>query len=299
VTSALSKPRVPVTPISQALICWTSRVRSAFESSAPRRSAGMPAAPASQPQSTDSTSGPTLAWADVKLKNKWWFQGLLTFVIPLAGLIFLFMKSYQKGRKGEAKRVSVWFKLFFVAAVFFVWASILARPQGDADYGSGDTNAIGSIADLLPRCDSADARALINDAITNNVANNIATLRLLDVTEVQEISATDGERRCNATLFLNSGSERVGYRMFPSSDRSMMLIEIVEPYANATLPPAPGPAPSEPSSNIDYGRVRERNLTADQVSIVEYVCAVPANQRVNQLSIAELSYDTFCLDGAR
>ncbi|MBY0568174.1 MAG: SHOCT domain-containing protein [Hyphomonadaceae bacterium] len=262
---------------------------------------GASAAAASQAQPLAQANGLALAWAEVKLKNKWWFQGLLTFVIPLAGLIFLFMKSYQKSRKGETKRVGVWFKLFFLTAVVFVWASILARPQGGADFSGGETSAIGATADLLPECGSADARALIDDAIANNAANNIATLRLLDVIEVTEISATENERRCNATLLLNSGRERVGYRMFPSSDRSMLLVEVGQPYANTPPPAPPSAAPatptqSEQSSNVDFDRVRQSALTRDEQIIVENVCAVPEEQRLDQFSIAQLSYSGFCID---
>ncbi len=254
-------------------------------------------------RSSTAADSPALAWSDVELKNKWWFQGLLTFVVPLVGLIYLFMKSYQKGRKGEAKRVGVWFKLFFLAAVVFVWASILAQPRGGGDHEARDSNATGASADLIPECASADARALIDDAIANNAANNIATLRLLDATEVEEVSATDSERRCNATLLLNSGSERVGYRMFPSSNRSMLLVEVGQPYANA---PRPAPTPAAPatptqtdrSSNIDYDRVRQSNLTRDQMIIVENVCAATEEQRLNEFSIAQLSYSAFCIDDA-
>lgn len=259
---------------------------------------GASAAAASQAQPLAQANGLALAWAEVKLKNKWWFQGLLTFVIPLAGLIFLFMKSYQKGRKGEAKRVGVWFKLFFLAAVVFVWASILARPQNGTSYEAGDTNAIGASADLLPQCASADARALIDDAIANNAANNIATFRLLDVTEIVEISATESERRCNATLLLNSGRERVGYRMFPSSDRSMLLVEVGEPYADTprSAPMPAAPARSDQSSNVDFDRVRQSALTRDEQIIVENVCAVPEERRLDEFSIAQLSYSAFCID---
>lgn len=259
-------------------------------------SPGGAAAPSHAAQSASATTSPTLAWPDVALKNKWWFQGLLTLLIPLVGLLFLFMKSYQKGRNGEAKRVGVWFKLFFVAAVSIVWASILARPQGNAGFVAEDTNAIGATAELLPGCGSADARALINDAITNNAASSIATLRLLDVTDVEEVFATDSERRCNATLFLNSGSERVGYRIFQSSDRSMLLVEVGEPYAANALRSPPSSAPSDQSSNVDYNRIRQGNLTPDQVAIVESVCAVPDEERLDEFSIAELSYATFCID---
>lgn len=44
-------------------------------------------------------------WAKVPLRNKWWFQAVLTFLIIPVGLAFvLFVPAYQK-RKGKVERV--------------------------------------------------------------------------------------------------------------------------------------------------------------------------------------------------
>ena len=79
----------------------------------------------------------------------------------------------------------------------------------------------------LSACDSFAAREALNDAVENNASSNLQTLRLLDVTNVQEIASQTSSdiRLCNATLVLNSGAERIGYQLSVASD-GYLLVEI-------------------------------------------------------------------------
>ncbi len=250
------------------------------------------------------------AWADIDLKNKWWFQWLLTLVIiPLGLLLVLFMKSYQRGKTGHAKRVSIGFKMLFVVLALVVWGVGIAGLVG------GERPSASGVADGVAACDSDQARAVLANAIENNAASNVVTLRLLDVSDIEEVSvnAQRTARNCNATFVLNSGRERLGYTLSLASNGDLLVEvhpdEVEAPAAqqqpaNAeTSSPAPSAnenatAPNGQNSNVDYDLVRQQNLTADQIAIVERVCGVPYAQRVDQLSIAELSYDRFCKDSA-
>jgi hypothetical protein len=99
----------------------------------------------------------------------------------------------------------------------------------------------------VPKCEHPDARALMQNAIEKNATANAATLRLLDLTDTKELSYSDEkkERRCNGVAFLNSGRIGVNYRMWLTSNGSL-LIEVNETAVEAPRPSAA--TPTQPSA---------------------------------------------------
>lgn len=165
---------------------------------------------------------PYSEWSEVPLKNKWWFQALLTLLIIPLGLIFvIFFKSYQK-KKGAVARVGVGFKIFFVILMLCLWAFV-ASLGGNP----GSMSSAGASSEMVT-CDSYEAREAIVDAIENNSTSNIATLRLLDLQNIEEVSynAETRTRRCSATFVLNSGRESSAYTLSPASTPDSFLVEI-------------------------------------------------------------------------
>jgi hypothetical protein len=81
----------------------------------------------------------------------------------------------------------------------------------------------------VPKCDAADARELMKNAIEQNASANTSTLRLLDLTDTSELSysAEKKERLCQGMAFLNSGKTAVQYRMWLTAN-NRMLIEVNE-----------------------------------------------------------------------
>lgn len=77
----------------------------------------------------------------------------------------------------------------------------------------------------VPQCGEAIARELMKNAIEQNASANTATLRLLDLTDVKELSfsADKKERVCTGTAFLNSGKARVNYRIWITSNNRLLI----------------------------------------------------------------------------
>jgi len=168
-------------------------------------------------------------WSQVPLKNKWWFQALLTLVIIPLGLIFvMFFKSYQKKNGAVVRHPGVGFKIFFVIMMLLLWA-VLASLGANPGSGSnpGSSSNVAPISEMVT-CDSSEARQALTNAIENNATSNIATLRLLDLQNIQEVSYDPAARtrRCSATFVLNSGRESSGYTLSPASTPGNLLVEI-------------------------------------------------------------------------
>jgi hypothetical protein len=58
--------------------------------------------------------------------------------------------------------------------------------------------------------------------------SGIMTLRLLDMSDIKELSfdAARRERTCSARLVLNSGTRGYVYRLWPTSDGTSFLVEL-------------------------------------------------------------------------
>lgn len=126
-------------------------------------------------------------------------------------------KQALLGGKGKAKKKwSWWVKLPIVLIAIGVGMNGLMGIAG------GDAKEV-------PKCDHADARDLMQNAIEKNPAANTSTLRLLDLTEAREVSysAEKKERICTGVAFLNSGKAAVRYRMWLSAN-NRLLIEVNE-----------------------------------------------------------------------
>lgn len=189
-------------------------------------------------------SGKYAEWSEVPTKNKWWFQALLTIVVFPIGLLFvLFFKAYHK-KKGAVAKVGVGFKLFFVVLVLAALTFLASIAPQSPDSGAGNSTTESPQATTeapatpTPRaeptmvaCDSREARQALANAIENNASRNVATLRLLDLQDIQELSYDEGARtrRCTATFVLNAGRERSNFVLSPSSSRGQFLVEIM-PY---------------------------------------------------------------------
>jgi len=83
----------------------------------------------------------------------------------------------------------------------------------------------------LASCNSNAARLALVDAIENNAASNLQTLRLLDLSNIETVdfNGTTMVRRCNATFVLNSGTQRLGYELSMSAN-NFLLVEVLEPF---------------------------------------------------------------------
>lgn len=66
----------------------------------------------------------------------------------------------------------------------------------------------------LPTCQSPAAHDALQNAVQENALKNLLTLKLLDLYDIREISASSGERRCSATAMLNAGETPILYRIF-------------------------------------------------------------------------------------
>lgn len=165
-------------------------------------------------------------WASLPVSKKWWFQALLTLLIIPVGLILMAaQKSHFKKRDGSVAKRSLVTKLMFGLLAVSVWAfNIFALTENGVVWVTANPK--------LSQCDSNLAKVALTDAIENNANANLQTLRLLDLTEIESISydADSQTRTCNANFVLNSGTERLGYKMHTSSD-GFLLVEIVEQYA--------------------------------------------------------------------
>ena len=94
----------------------------------------------------------------------------------------LFQKAYFKKRDGLVVKRSIFMKLFMGIVAAGFWAVNLASVlSNEADWQSSQG--------ALSACDSSAARQALNDAVENNASSNLRTLRLLDVTNVQEIAS--------------------------------------------------------------------------------------------------------------
>lgn len=84
---------------------------------------------------------------------------------------------------------------------------------------------------LAPKCDDNLTRDALRSAIEHNAISNIATLRLLDLNTIRQISfdPIKLERWCAATFVLNSGQQMREYRLWPNSDKTGFLVEIRAP----------------------------------------------------------------------
>lgn len=181
-------------------------------------------------------------WSEVPTKNKWWFQALLTIVVFPIGLLFLlFFKAYHK-KEGAVAKVGIGFKLFFVMLVLaaLVFLASVAPQSPESGASSSNTEApqaaTETAATPTPRtepamvaCDSREARRALADAIEHNASSNAATLRLLDLQDIQELSYDESTqtRRCTATFVLNAGRERSTFVLSPASSRGQFLVEIL------------------------------------------------------------------------
>jgi|HubBroStandDraft_6_1064221.scaffolds.fasta_scaffold961606_2 hypothetical protein len=63
-------------------------------------------------------------------------------------------------------------------------------------------------------CQSAAARGALESAVQENALKNLLTLKLLDIYDIRELSASSGERSCSATAMLNAGETPILYRIF-------------------------------------------------------------------------------------
>lgn len=96
----------------------------------------------------------------------------------------------------------------------------------------------------IPVCDSADVRSAVTNAIEQNASSNIATLRLLDMTNVSEIAANEAERLCAATLVLNSGEVQTRVRVSLSTQGETLVMV----GQNVALTPTTVPAEAAPAA---------------------------------------------------
>lgn len=103
----------------------------------------------------------------------------------------------------------------------------------------------------VPTCASADAREALKDAIEHNASENILTLRLLDIQDVQELKASKTARLCAATIVLNNGSQAARYSVKLTSDGSTLVevgdgVDIASDATTVAPPAAEAAAPSAP-----------------------------------------------------
>jgi len=79
----------------------------------------------------------------------------------------------------------------------------------------------------IPTCDSEDAQSIVRGAIENAVDARVMNHRLLALHNQTEVSYNEPklERKCRATAILNTGEERISYRLYKLSaaDRTFFV----------------------------------------------------------------------------
>lgn len=82
----------------------------------------------------------------------------------------------------------------------------------------------------LPTCDSADAEAVVRDAIENSVQSRLVNHRLLSLQNQSELSYNDEKmtRMCKGTAILNSGDVAIRYRLYKVDATSTTFFVEVE-----------------------------------------------------------------------
>lgn len=118
-------------------------------------------------------------------------------------------------------------------------------------------------------CDSAVVRQAVADAIEQNAISNLATLRLLDMRDVRELKVTATERLCEATLVMNSSTERTRVAVTLSSQGDTLVFvgdgaDISAPVAavGANVTASGLPATAEHYAGIGEGEVGVRLIPA-------------------------------------
>jgi|GEM_PF-2507361 len=200
----------------------------------PSASAAGAPIPPTYTHTSSSNAGGQAEWSSIELKNKWWFQALLGLLIAPVGLTMaMLLESYQRGKLGEARRIPLWFKSLFVTLVAVIWGySILSFSRNLPDASA-----------TVSTCGDDIARSALIDAVGNNAANNVNTLRLLDIENVEEVSfdAAGNVRRCNATLVMNAGRERRGYTLSVTTTGDTLVEIAAGEYSRgpSTIEPPP------------------------------------------------------------
>lgn len=163
------------------------------------------------PTATSEADGESLAWSQIPLRRKWWFQVVVTLIIVPVGLTLLVLVPSFRRKKGKIVPVERWFKIIFAVLVVVVWAANL--------------NGIvsGTRTASVPACDSRSAKNVVKDAIERNADG--ASLRLLDLRDVKELfyDSDKPERLCEGIAVLNSGNQAIRYRLWLSADRKAIL----------------------------------------------------------------------------
>lgn len=76
----------------------------------------------------------------------------------------------------------------------------------------------------IPKCDDANAKESVRKVIEEN-PNQQAKLKMLDLTNIKEVSYDEAkpERKCSATVTLNTGDENILFRFWFSSDKTVLV----------------------------------------------------------------------------
>jgi hypothetical protein len=195
---------------------------------------GSNSAPTSTPSAPARSDVPT-DWSSVRLRNKWWFQAVLTLlIIPVGIILMLSCTAYHK-KRGQIVRVGKGAKFLLITIALLLWAFNVAKLMGPYNLGRAAGGAYSIIHDAadstaapgdqndgsLAACDGDDTKAAVKQILEQD-----GQTKVVDMGGIQEVSCpalnmdsgacmkpSRKERYCNAQVYLSTGTTGIKFHM--------------------------------------------------------------------------------------